>query len=212
MRKKIWFSMIMCACVMMMTCTSCDLFKKSKDAKQSLNVTELVKADKDQMSKLVMGEYKWFETQVVMKDYLDTDASDGTVIEVTNVFECIIPDTTATDSAHKSYDVKVYLFNHTLTGDEMTEVHDWWMGDNPISEITLNFEDAYKAVMAANYPKPHSRNCTLRNAVGPKKADPQWIFGNPRAQLYVNAMDGKVSDKDPVYEGVELEKPLGEWP
>ena len=204
--------MIVCACIMMLTCTACDLFKKNNDAKQSLNVTELVKADKDQMNKQVKVEYKWFETQVVMKDYLDTDTCDGKVVEVTNVFECAIPDTTSIDSTHVSYDVKVYLFNHTLTGDNMVEVSDLWLGDNPIEDVKLSFEDAYKAVMAANYPKPHTRKCTLRKEVGPKAANPQYIFGNRTAQLYVDAVDGTVRDTNPVYEGSKAQRPLGEWP
>ena len=203
--------MIMCMCVMLMACTSCDLFKKSSDKKQSLNVTELVKIDKDQMSKQVKGEYKWFETQVVLKDYLDTEACDGSVVEVTNVFEYIIPDTTAGDSV-KNYDVRVCLFNHTLETDNMVVVSDWWIGDNPIENIILNFEDAYKAVMSTNYPKPHSRKCTLRKEVGPNKCNPQYIFGNTNAQLYVDAIDGTVRDTNPVYEGTKMERPLGEWP
>lgn len=212
MKKKVWYSMIMCMCIMVMTCTSCDLFKKNgAEPKSNLNVTELVKADKDQMSKQVMGEYKWFETQVVLKDYLDTEACDGSVVEVTNVFEYIIPDTTVADSV-KSFDIRVRLFNHTLETDNMVEVSDLWLGDNPMEDVKLSFEDAYKAVMAANYPKPHTRKCTLRKEVGPKAANPQYIFGNRTAQLYVDAVDGTVRNTNPVYEGSKVQRPLGEWP
>jgi hypothetical protein len=53
--------------------------------------------------------------------------------------------------------------------------------------------------MAANAPKPHSRQVVLRKEVGPNSINPQYIFGNFQAQLYVDAVTGDVKTKNPAF-------------
>jgi hypothetical protein len=50
----------------------------------------------------------------------------------------------------------------------------------------------------------------LRKEVAPLDCNPQYIFGNKRAQLYVDAVTGEVKDYNPAYKGFTM--PLGEWP
>lgn len=78
--------------------------------------------------------------------------------------------------------------------------------------IKLTYKDAFDRVMATNCPKPHSQHVVLRKELGPKVANPQYIFGNSSAQLYVDAVTGEVRDTNPVFEGLNLGTPLGEWP
>ena len=77
--------------------------------------------------------------------------------------------------------------------------------------IKITFAEALEKLNQVNFPKPHSRYCVLRKEVGPKDANVQYIFGNSKAQLYVDAVTGEVTDLNPVFGG-DLGKPLGEWP
>ena len=211
MKKKIWYSMILCMTIMMVSCVSCDFFKKSesKQADTPMNVEALVKADKDQMAKVYTNDYRWFETQMVLKDFLDDSTCDGTVTEVTNVFQFLVnADSTG------GFDTQVVMFKHTSGNTDIIDVHGFWVGDNPLNDenIVLTFKDAYDKVMATNSPKPHSRQVVLRKEVGPVPCNPQYVFGNPKAQLYVDAVNGEVSDKNPAYKGTNITMPLGEWP
>ena len=77
--------------------------------------------------------------------------------------------------------------------------------------IKVSFKEAYNKIMATNYPKPHSRHVVLRKEIGPQDANPQYIFGNSQAQIYVDAVTGDVTDKNPAFPA-DLKMPLGEWP
>lgn len=55
--------------------------------------------------------------------------------------------------------------------------------------------------MASNFPKPHSRNCVLRREIGPiPDVNPQYIFGNTKSQLYVDAVTGSVTNHTPAFQ------------
>ena len=88
------------------------------------------------------------------------------------------------------------------------------MEDFPLNDeaIVLTFTEALDRVLAANYPKPHSKYVVLRKEIGPKAANPQYIFGNLKSQLYVDATTGAVSDSNPVFAVKGFTIPLGEWP
>ena len=152
------------------------------------------------------SEYKWFETTVVLKEFLDENCS-GTIEEITNIFQAI------ESEDDRSFDTKVITFKHTTKDIVKDIVEGFWVEDSPLyqKDIKLTFKQAFEKVNQVNYPKPHSRYCVLRKEVGPVDANPQYIFGNSRAQLYVDAITGKVTDKNPVYPN-EFVKPLGEWP
>lgn len=65
--------------------------------------------------------------------------------------------------------------------------------------INISYKEAYEKMMEANYPKPHSKHCVLRKEVGPYDCNPQYIFGNIEAQIYVDAVTGAVSDQSPAF-------------
>ena len=132
------------------------------------------------------------------------------VAEINNVFQVV---DIAEDQ--KSADVHVVMFNHVGEKTETTVIHSFWMEDYPLNDeaIKVTFEQAFDKMMKANIVKPHSRKCTLRKEVGPKDANPQWIFGNSRAQVYVDAVTGDVSAINPAFgQAIKLGAPLGEWP
>ena len=91
--------------------------------------------------------------------------------------------------------------------------------DGTIAEITSTFQTiipmeggcALERINQVNAPKPHSRYCVLRKEIAPNDINPQYIFGNSRAQLYVDAVTGTVCTENPAFAG-GFGLPLGEWP
>lgn len=153
------------------------------------------------------GDYRYYETCILLKDFLDTEECDGSIEGISNVFQYV----TQIDST--SFDVQVVLSAYA-NGKHVYEVKDaFWVGDDPMNDeaIKVTYKQAFERVMQSNFPKPHSRHCVLRKECGPKGGvAPQYIFGNTRAQLYVDATTGDVTDKNPAFG--DFGKPLGEWP
>ena len=65
--------------------------------------------------------------------------------------------------------------------------------------MTVTFNEVLEKINEVNMPKPHSKQCVLRKQVGPVAANPQYIFGNVKSQIYVDAINGKVSDENPAF-------------
>lgn len=172
-----------------------------------LVVENLISADRQAMFLEYGGSYRWFETCVLLTDYLDSvgDAADTvsvadsvsvSVIEgVSNIFQAIIGD----DGS--SFDTYVISYAHTADTNSVEKVHGFWVEDSPLNEeeIKVTFQQAYDRLMETNLPKPHSRHVVLRKEVGPLDANPQYIFGNSQAQVYVDAVTGEVRNYNPVF-------------
>lgn len=158
-----------------------------------LIVENIVSADKEKMFLNYGSDYRWFETGVVLKNWLEEN--DTTIEMVVNVFQVV----ERLDST--SFDTFVYKYQHTLDGDTEDSVHGFWIEDYPLNEevIVVTFKEAYEKVMAVNLPKPHTRQVVLRKQVGPIDANPQWIFGNLQSQIYVDAVTGEVRDYNPAF-------------
>lgn len=174
-----------------------------------LVVENLVSMDRQDMFNNYAKDYRWFETCILLKDFLDEDC-DGTVAGVSNIFQVV-----EESENGKTFDVHVVMFAHTPDTAAVEVVHSFWVEDLPMENeaIKVTFKEAFEKVMAVNYPKPHSQHVVLRKQLGLIDANPQYIFGNTEAQLYVDAVTGDVSNKNPVFpEDVKLAKPLGEWP
>ena len=202
------FSFVFC----ISSCNSCKKDKAEQDdvkVTDTLNVENAVSVDREHMY-LTYGEnYRWFETCIVLKDFLDADSCDGSITGLSNVFEILREKDTG-------YDVMCVLTTHTPDTTVLEEKQAFWVGDFPLNDeqIKVTFKEAFDKVMATNSPKPHSRQCVLRREVGPvPNVNPQYIFGNVKAQLYVDAVTGDVTDKNPAFpEDKGFKMPLGEWP
>lgn len=160
-----------------------------------------LKCDKDD------SMYRWYETTIVFKDFLDADP-DGSAESIINIFQKITV-------KGKGADTMVYTFKHNCNGTtEIDSVAGFWIEDFPLNDepIAIKFSQAFDKLMQANLPKPHSRYCVLRKQVGPVACNPQYIFGNTHAQIYVDAKTGDVSVENPAFKGSGFGMPLGEWP
>lgn len=212
MKKLMLFALV---CAVVMGFTSCDKNKKeavnNQKVESELIVEDCQKLDADQMTKEFSDNYRWYETCIVNAEFFDGEKAEEPVVTgVSNIFQYL------TNVDEHSADVQVVLFAHVKDTTSVEVKQGFWVGDCLMTRdmIKLTYVEAYNKMMATNLPKPHSRQCVLRKEVGPKDCNPQYIFGNAKAQIYVDAMTGNVSDKNPVYEGFEgkLQKPLGEWP
>lgn len=173
------------------SCTQC-----SKNT--TLNVEKAISMDREKMLADCGDNYKWFETGVVLKDYLDEE-NDGTIEMVVNVFQNVV-------EKEDGLDTFVTKFQHTLDGVTSESVHGFWIEDFALNDedIKITFAKAYEAVMEVNLPKPHSKHVVLRKQIGPKACNPQWIFGNITSQIYVDAVTGEVNSKNPAFDEINL--------
>lgn len=193
--KKVLFLLIGVIAFTMISCNSC---KKTEEVvTTNLNVENVTSTDKEYMFANYGGDYRWFESCILLKDYLDEE-NDGTIAGISNVFQVV-------RESDKSADVFVVLAAHTPEATTYEVKQGFWVEDCDMAneEIKVSFKDAYDKVMAVNYPKPHSKNCVLRKPIGPIGCNPQYIFGNQTAQLYVDAVTGEVSDKNPAFPDAE---------
>lgn len=195
--KKLIFAFSIVACLFMMSC-SCEK-NKSVDGTETTDSTALVVEnvtgmDRQKMFQDFGKDYRWFETCIVLKDYLDSEETDGTVTGISNIFQVVV-------EKDNGADVRVVMFTHVGDSTQVDVANSFWVEDLPMNEdaIKLTFKDAYDRVMAANALKPHSRQVVLRKEVGPNSINPQYIFGNSQAQLYVDAVTGDVKTKNPAF-------------
>ena len=179
-----------------------------EDSIAALNVEHLVAMDRQDMYLNHNKDYRWYETCIDLVDFMYEDC-DGTIAGVANVFQAV------EDYGDGSFDTYVVLFAHANNGNNSKEIkHGFWVEDFPMNddEIKVTFEEAFQKINEVNLPKPHSKHCVLRKQIGPKACNPQYIFGNTHAQIYVDAVTGAVSKDNPAFGGLNLGCPLGEWP
>ena len=209
MKKFLTFLMILVAIFAISSCSSCTNEVEEEvvaEAEAALVVEDVTGLDRQAMFLEAGADYRWFETGVVLKDWLDEEC-DGAIKMVVNVFQSVV-------EKDGGADTWVYKFQHFDGDTVMDKVHGFWVEDLPLNDETIQvtFAQAFEKVMEVNLPKPHTQQVVLRKQIGPKACNPQWIFGNARAQIYVDAVTGAVTDKNPAFEGLNLGTPLGEWP
>lgn len=158
-----------------------------------LIVENVVSADKEKMFLDYGSDYRWFETCIVLNDYLD-EADSCSINGISNIFQVVTEMESGTD-------VNVVMFTHVGDTTNVQVVHTFWIEDSPMNNdsLAVTFTDAYEKVMEVNLPKPHSKHVVLRKEVGPLEANPQYIFGNQESQIYVDATTGEVRNYNPVF-------------
>ena len=205
------FLVFLMSIMLMIGVSSCTCTQQKKEvvepAVAELVVENAVSTDRQEMFLAHSEDYRWYETGVQLKDWLDEE-NDGTIELVVNVFQV------AERLDSTSFDTFVYKYQHTSDGTVKDSVHGFWIEDYPLNEevIKVSFKEAFEKVQEVNLPKPHTRQVVLRKQVGPVDANPQWIFGNIHSQIYVDAVTGAVSKDNPAFGGLNLSTPLGEWP
>lgn len=193
MRKTFYYLFVCLMCLFISVCSSCNKKSQSNDVvKAELNVENAISLDKEYMF-TNYRDYSWFETCVLLKDFLDAEC-DGTVKGISNVFQVI-------ENKETGYDTQVILASHVADTTAYEIKHGFWVEDFPLNNelIQVTFAEAFEKINEVNLPKPHSQQVVLRKQIGPKSCNTQWIFGNQKAQLYVDAITGEVTDKSPAF-------------
>lgn len=179
--------------ILVISCNSC------KHEKQNvLNVEKCTAEAHAYMNSIAADkEYRWLETCIDFKYWIDDYDSTNYATAVGNVFEIM-----EIDSIGNLKDCHVYLIIHELNHEMTVDIKQGvWVGDNPlyIDSIPICLGEAYERMMKSNCVKPHSRHCVLRKEVGPIDTTAQYVFGNQKCQAYVNVVTGDVSNHNPCF-------------
>ena len=209
---------------LLMAFTACTGCNSKGDAKQqdtavvdsvaakklpSLDVNHMIALDRQTMFSKFGKDYRWYETCIRLPEFLDSENVTSSPEILVNVFQSIV-------EVGNGADTWVWKFQHFADGTEhIDSIHSFWIEDMPLNDdvIKLTYYDAFDKIMQTNAPKPHSKNVILRNPIGPIVINAQWIFGNIKEQLWVDALTGDVKNSNPAFpEEKGFKMPLGEWP
>lgn len=212
--KKIVFVLILFAGLVFTSCSKCTKNAEQQqivmtDSVAKLVVENTISTDRQAMYLKFGDNYRWFESCVLLPEYLDSENVTSDPVMVSNVFQGIV-------EKENGFDTWVFKFQHFADGTNAVDsVQGFWIEDNPLNEdtIALKYTEAYEKIMQTNAPKPHSKQVCLRNPVGPLPCNAQYIFGNIREQLWVDAVTGDVKNSNPAFPDEDgFKMPLGEWP
>ena len=198
-----------------MSCTGCSSSKEDIKLQDSvvattvLDVEHSIALDRQTMYVNYKDNYRWYETEILLPEFMDSDSATSNPEMIVNVLQSIVEEGNGAD-------VWVHKFQHFKDG---TFIHDsiqgFWIENYALNDevIKLKYTEAWDRMMAANYPKPHSKHVTLRNPIGPVAINTQWIFGNIREQIWIDAVTGDAKNSNPAFpEEKGFKMPLGEWP
>lgn len=175
----------------------------------ALVVENLISMDRQEMYLKFKDNYRWYETAVLLPEFLDSEDATSDPVMVVNILQGIV-------EQGNGFDTWVYKFQHFADGTVIKDsLQGFWIEDCPLNEeeISLKYLDAYQKIQEVNAPKPHSKNCILRKPVGPADCNAQYVFGNIKEQLWVDAKTGDVRNSNPAFPKEKgFKMPLGEWP
>ena len=203
---------------MFTACSSCGQSQKNTvvadstavtNSKMVIDVDHAIALDRQTMYANYKDNYRWYETEILLPEFLDDENVTSNPEMVVNVLQSIVEEGNGAD-------VWVHKFQHFKDG---TVVHDsiqgFWIENYALNDevIKLNYTAAYDRMMQSNFPKPHSKHVTLRNPIGPVAVNTQWIFGNIHEQIWIDAVTGDAKNSNPAFPKEKgFKMPLGEWP
>jgi len=215
MKKSFILAFLMGLMMSFMSCTGCNSSKEDIKLQDSvvtttvLDVEHSIALDRQTMYVNYKDNYRWYETEILLSEFMDSDSVTSNPEMIVNVLQSIV-------EKGNGADVWVHKFQHFKDG---TVIHDsiqgFWIENYALNDevIKLKYTEAWDRMMQTNFPKPHSRYVTLRNPIGPVAVNTQWIFGNIQEQIWVDAVTGDTKNSNPAFpEEKGFKMPLGEWP
>ena len=204
--------------IVLFTACSCNSTQKDvtlanstevKDSTVTLNVEHAIAMDRQTMYLKFKDNYRWYETEILLPYFLDSDSATSNPVMIVNILQSIVEE-------GNGFDTWVWKFQHFPDGTVLKDsIQGFWIENYSLNEevLTVKYTEAYDKMMAVNYKKPHSRHVTLRNPIGPVAVNTQWIFGNIKEQIWVDAVTGECKNSNPAFpEEKGFKMPLGEWP
>ena len=166
------------------SCTNCSNTKVQDQNKPQIELKDTVETtidvdhtialDRQTMYMSYKDDYRWFETEILLPEFMDSDSATSNPEMVVNVLQSIV-------EKGNSADVWVHKFQHFKNGKVVHDsIQGFWIENYALNDevIKLKYKEAWDRMMQTNFPKPHSRYVTLRNPIGPVSVNTQWIFGN----------------------------------
>jgi len=217
-----FISALFCLVLGFSSCTGCkgEAQKKAVDTTSvvlkdsvativTLNVEQAISLDRQAMYLSHGGDYRWYETDILLPEFMDADDAISDPVMIVNVFQTVV-------EKGNGFDTWVYKYQHFNDGTVLTDsVQGFWVENWPMEDkaIKLKYTEAWDKMMAVNFPKIHSKHVTLRNPIGPVAVNTQWIFGNIKEQIWVDAVTGECTNSNPAFPAAKgFKMPLGEWP
>ena len=198
-----------------MSCTGCSSSKEDIKLQDSvvatavLDVEHSIALDRQTMYVNYKDNYRWYETEILLPEFMDSDSATSNPEMIVNVLQSIVEEGNGAD-------VWVHKFQHFKNGEIIHDsIQGFWIENYALNDevIKLKYTEAWDRMMQTNFPKPHSRYVTLRNPIGPVAINTQWIFGNIHEQIWVDAVTGDTKNSNPAFpEEKGFKMPLGEWP
>lgn len=210
-------SLIMVALIGFTSCNGCK--KEAQDESKAdtiavaatgvLDVEHAIAMDRQAMYLNHGGDYRWYETEILLPEFMDGDNATSEPVMIVNVFQTVV-------ERGNGFDTWVHKYQHFSDGTVLNDsIQGFWIENYPMEdkEIKLKYAEAWEKMMEVNFPKPHSKHVTLRNPIGPVAINTQWIFGNVNEQIWVDAVTGTCTNSNPAFpEEKGFKMPLGEWP
>lgn len=160
-------------------------------------IEHIIAADKQATYQKGDEKYRYYETVVVLSNYLDAD----TTFEYQSVKDVM---QTKVGDHVSGFTTTVYEYEHNLAEHkDTTIVHEdaFWLEDCDLSSYgdqLITFDEAVELALKSNFKKPHSAYIVLRKPVWKVWTNPLYIFGNDHTGLIVvDALTGEVFDKFP---------------
>ena len=154
-----------------------------------INAEQAISQDRQELYSLLRGnEYCWFETRIVLVNFMDSDSASAEIEGLTSLFQW---DETYDKGTEIFTIVSIWENNGKHYFIKPSEVK---IGFANLSKeaIKLTFKEAFTKMMESNTVKPHSKVCVLsKSAVS--EGNPQYIFGDDNVQIYVDAVSGEVT-------------------
>lgn len=160
-----------------------------------VGIEEIIKTDNGHMKDGFGQEYSYYESFVTYNKFFDS-GEDNKIIEMCVVFQVL-----ENEKESGSMDTRVIIFSHRPGSTFIDRKAGIFVENYNLKpdSIKITYIQAYEKMMCSKLKKPRSKFCTLRRQYGEVKANPQYVFGNATEQIYVDAITGEVSDKNPAF-------------
>ena len=179
------------------------------DSVAVLDVEHAIATDRQAMYMKFGENYRWYETDILLPEFLDSEDVTSNPVMVVNIFQSIVEE-------GNGFDTWVWKYQHLADGTVLTDsINGFWIENVELNNevIKLKYTEAFDRMMQTNFEKPHSKYVTLRNPIGPVSVNTQWIFGNIHQQIWIDAVTGDAKNSNPAFpEEKGFKMPLGEWP
>lgn len=155
-------------------------------------VDHIIALHKQTMFDLYKGEpYAWYETRVLFNDSIKAENFDSLkVMDVTDIFQLF-------DPARCQY-ISTNIEKGTIIPKPIPDI---WIEDCDMSHsaVKLSAEDVIEKLKAWDGIIPPAIGMTLRQPLGPKQCNPQWVIGNIMQVIFVDAFTGDITDWCPAF-------------